>query len=138
MSDGDDKKVPKRGVISAEERASIKARAGEIDKRLDEARARISPKSTVDPRVRGQAMGQGLRIAVDLVVGVAFGGFVGWWLDRYFGTAPWLMVVLLILGFVAGMMNVIRTAQRLQAEAEASQLAAPSVSPRPGDRNDDD
>ena len=138
MSDGDDKNVPERGVISAEERASIRARAGEIDKRLDEARARITPKSTVDPRVRGQAMGQGLRIAVDLVVGVAFGGFVGWWLDRYFGTAPWLMVVLLILGFVAGMMNVIRTAQCLQAEAEASQRAAPSVPPGPDDTDDDD
>ena len=72
-------------------------------------------------------MGQGLRIAVDLVVGVAFGGFVGWWLDRYVGTAPWLMVLLLMLGFVAGMMNVIRTAQRMQAEAEALQRAAPSV-----------
>ena len=80
-------------------------------------------------------MGQGLKIAVDLVVGVAFGGFVGWWLDRYFGTAPWLMVVLFILGFAAGMMNVIRTARRMQAKAEASQMAAPSV---PDDRRDDD
>lgn len=127
MSNGDDTKGPDRGVISAEDRASIKARAGDIDRRLDEARARITPKPTVDSRQRGQAMGQGLRIAVDLVVGVAFGGFVGWWLDRYFGTAPWLMVLLIILGFTAGMMNVIRTARRMQAEAEASQLAAPSV-----------
>jgi ATP synthase protein I len=127
MSDGDDNNGPGRGVISAEDRASIKARADAIDKRLEEVRARNAPKSNVDPRQRGQAMGQGLRIAVDLVVGVAFGGFVGWWLDRYFGTAPWLMVVLLILGFAAGMMNVIRTARRMQAQAEASQRAAPSV-----------
>lgn len=72
-------------------------------------------------------MGQGLRIAIDLVVGVAFGGFVGWWLDQTLGTAPWLMVLFLILGFTAGMMNVIRTARRMQAQAEASQMAAPSV-----------
>lgn len=80
-------------------------------------------------------MGQGMRIAVDLVVGVAFGGFVGWWLDQYLGTAPWLMVVMLILGFSAGMMNVIRTARRMQAQAEASQRAAPSV---PDDNDEDD
>lgn len=135
MSDGDDNKGPDRGTISAEDRASIKARAGEIDKRLDEARARISPEPAVDPRVRGQAMGQGLRIAVDLVVGVAFGGFVGWWLDQYLGTRPWLMVVMLILGFAAGMMNVIRTARRMQAQAEASQRSAPSVR---DDKDEDD
>jgi ATP synthase protein I len=135
MSDGDEKKDTDRSGISAEDRASIKARAGEIDRRLDEARARITPKPAVDPRARGQAMGQGLKIAVDLVVGVAFGGFVGWWLDRYLGTAPWLMVLLLILGFAAGMMNVIRTARRMQAQAEASQMAAQSV---PDDADEDD
>ena len=135
MSDGDDKKGPVRGVISAEDRASIKARAGEIDKRLDEARARITPDPTVDPRARGQALGQGMRIAVELVVGVAIGGFVGWWLDRYFGTAPWLMVVCLLLGFAAGMMNVIRIARRMQAQAEAMQRAAPSVA---NDTDEDD
>lgn len=127
MSDGDDNKGPDRGIISAADRAAFKARAGELEKRLDEARTRISPPPAADSRLRGQAMGQGLRIAIDLVVGVAFGGFVGWWLDRYFGTAPWLMVVLLILGFAAGMMNVIRTAKRLQAAAEAAQRGATPV-----------
>lgn len=140
MTEGDDNAGAgnagaRRGVISAEDRASIKARAEEIDRRLDAARVRITPKSTVDSRQRGQAMGQGLRIAVDLVVGVSFGGFIGWWLDRFFGTAPWLMVVLLVLGFAAGMMNVIRTAQRMQAEAEASQRAHPSVSDDPDEHN---
>jgi ATP synthase protein I len=135
MSDGDEKKGTDPGMISAEDRASIKARASEIDRRLDEARTRITPKPAVNPHARGQAMGQGLKIAVDLVVGVAFGGFVGWWLDRYFGTAPWLMVLLFILGFAAGMMNVIRTARRMQAQAEASQMAAQSV---PDDADNDD
>lgn len=135
MSNGDDKSGPGGSTISAADRESIKARAEAIDKRLSEARGRITPKSTVESQQRGQAMGKGLRIAVDLVVGVAFGGFVGWWLDRYFGSAPWLMVVMLMLGFAAGMMNVIRTAQRMQAEAEASQRSAPSVKDDPEDDN---
>lgn len=127
MSEGDENKGTLRGGLSAADRASIKARADDIGRRLEEVKSRHRPEPSANAQERGRAMGQGLRIAVDLVVGVAFGGFVGWWLDRYFGTAPWLMVLLLILGFAAGMMNVIRTAQRMQAQAEASQRAAPSV-----------
>ena len=41
---------------------------------------------------RGKAMGQALRLATELVAGVAVGGFIGWALDRLFGTAPFLMV----------------------------------------------
>lgn len=127
MSDGDDKRDPGTKGISPEDRASILARAGDIDRRLAEARARHAPESSADARARGRAMGQGLRIAVELVVGVAFGAFVGYWLDRSLGTAPGLMMVMLILGFAAGMTNVIRTARRMQADAEAAQRAASSV-----------
>jgi ATP synthase protein I len=125
MSDGDKQKGSGRGVISAEDREVFKARAGEIDRRLSEAKARHAPKA--DTRQRGQAMGQGLRIAVELVVGVGFGAVVGWWLDGFFNTQPWLMIVMVLLGFTAGMMNIIRIAQRLQREAEAAQRSAPAM-----------
>lgn len=125
MSDGERKEGSGRGVISAEDREAFKSRAGEIDRRLSEVKARHAPKP--DARQRGQAMGQGMRIAVELVVGVGFGALVGWWLDGVLGTRPWLMIVMVLLGFGAGMMNIIRTAQRLQADAEAAQKAAPSV-----------
>ena len=125
MSDGDKEKGSGRGVISAEDREAFRSRAGEIDRRLSEAKARYAPKP--DARQRGQAMGQGLRIAVELVVGVGFGAVVGWWLDGLLNTRPWLMIVMVLLGFAAGMMNIIRIAQRLQREAEAAQRSAPAV-----------
>ncbi len=133
MSDGDPEKGLGRGVLSAEDREAFKSRAGEIDRRLSEAKARYAPKP--DARQRGQAMGQGLKIAVELVVGVGFGAIVGWWLDDVLGTRPWLMIVMVLLGFGAGMLNIIRTAQRLQAQAEAAQMAAPSV--RDADRDEE-
>jgi ATP synthase protein I len=133
MSDGDPEKGLGRGVLSAEDREAFKSRAGEIDRRLSEAKARYAPKP--DLRQRGQAMGQGLKIAVELVVGVGFGAIVGWWLDDVLGTRPWLMIVMVLLGFGAGMLNIIRTAQRLQAQAEAAQMAAPSV--RDADRDEE-
>jgi ATP synthase protein I len=57
--------------------------------------------------------GLGLRIGVELVVAVAVGGFVGWALDRWLGTRPWGMIVLLFLGIGAGMVNVYRAVMGL-------------------------
>ena len=71
--------------------------------------------------------GQAFRFAADLMVGVAAGGVLGWALDRQFGTAPWLMVVLFILGFAAGLRNVVRAAKTAQVENEPRQRAAPSA-----------
>ena len=72
-------------------------------------------------------MGQAFKIAIELVVGVAVGGFIGWVLDRQLGTMPWLLIVFVMLGFAAGMLNVIRQAQRMQKKSEPLQRAAPSV-----------
>jgi ATP synthase protein I len=55
------------------------------------------------------------------------GGGLGWALDKQFGTAPWLMIVLVILGFAAGLLNVVRAAQEAQIKNEPLQKAAPSV-----------
>jgi len=61
-------------------------------------------------------MGQALRLATEMVAGVAVGGFIGWALDQLFGTAPFLLVTFFILGAVAGIMNVVRTAKSMQGE----------------------
>lgn len=53
-------------------------------------------------------LGLGFRIATELVASFAVGGGVGYLLDRWLGTAPWLMVVFLLLGAAAGMLNVYR------------------------------
>jgi ATP synthase protein I len=68
---------------------------------------------------------------MEMVAGVAVGGFIGWALDRFLGTAPFLMVVFLGLGATAGILNVVRTAKRMQADASVLKNL-PSV------RDDDD
>ena len=44
-----------------------------------------------------------------MVAGVAVGAGMGWLLDYWLGTKPWLMIVFFILGSAAGMINVFRT-----------------------------
>jgi ATP synthase protein I len=88
----------------------------DLEGRVRDARARYEPPSSAE-KVRGAAMGQALKLATELIAGVAVGGFIGWWLDFWFGTAPILLVVFFVLGAAAGILNVIRSALRSQAEA---------------------
>ena len=53
-------------------------------------------------------MGMAFTIATHLVAGLGVGAFLGYWLDRWLGTSPWLLIVLFFLGAGAGMMNVYR------------------------------
>ena len=94
--------------------------------------SRHAPTPPPDAGARGAAFGQAMRLGVELVAGVCVGGFIGWALDRFFGTAPFLMVAFLILGAVAGIMNVIRTAKAMQAKAP------PAGKDLPAHMDDDD
>lgn len=119
------------GEISPEDRQAIRNRAQDIGKRLDEVKARKAEASLGHGRSGGRAagshMGQALRFASDLVAGVAVGGFIGWLLDRQFGTTPWLLALFVMLGFAAGLLNIIRAARKMQAEMEPLQRSAPSL-----------
>lgn len=117
---------PGRGEISPEDREAFRKRSADLGSRLDQAKARETPARDNDAR-RSSAMGEAFKIAIELVVGVVAGGAIGWYLDRWVGKPPWLMIVFSILGFAAGLLNVVRAARRMQAEAEPLQRAAPSV-----------
>ena len=57
-----------------------------------------------------QAMAKGFRLSAELVAGVLVGALIGWFLDRLTGLSPWGMIVFLLLGFAAGVLNVMRAA----------------------------
>jgi ATP synthase protein I len=110
---------------------TIRQRLDSLGEQLAKAKARHAPAPGPEPQGQGAALGQALRLGIELVAGVAVGGFIGWALDRFLGTAPLLMVVFLGLGAAAGIMNVVRTAKRMQA-------AAPSGKDLPSVLDDDD
>lgn len=116
-----------QGEISPEQREAFRKRSNALGAQLDEIKARRMPAQSGDGRARGEAFARAFRFVAELIVGVGVGGFIGWGLDRWLGTTPWFLVLFVTLGFAAGLMNVIREAQKAQAEAQASQLATPSV-----------
>lgn len=57
------------------------------------------------------ALGLAFRVSVELVSALAVGLAIGLVLDHWLDTSPFLMVLFLILGFAAGLMNVYRVAK---------------------------
>lgn len=76
----------------------------DLDRRLSEAKDRASKPtaSAASAESRGWAAG------IEFVGCVLVGGLLGYGIDRYAGTAPWAMIGLLLLGFVAGLRSVMR------------------------------
>jgi ATP synthase protein I len=58
----------------------------------------------------GQGYGQAVKLASEFIAGILVGAGLGWGLDRLAGTSPWGLIVLVLLGFGAGVLNVVRAA----------------------------
>lgn len=57
----------------------------------------------------------GYRVGIEMLAGVIGGAGIGWLLDRWLGTNPWLMVVMLFMGFGAGVLNAYRAGKQAAA-----------------------
>jgi ATP synthase protein I len=53
---------------------------------------------------------RGMRLSAELVGGVVVGFLIGWLIDRWLGISPWGLILFLLLGFAAGVLNVMRSA----------------------------
>ena len=84
--------------------------------RLKIAKAKIKKDDLSDSEKRGSFMGNAFKLGTELVAAVAVGTIIGFILDSWFDTKPWLIIIFFFLGAAAGMLNVIRTANRMQKE----------------------
>lgn len=79
----------------------------QLKHRLAAARARNKRGADGEPETSGA--GIAMRVGIEMVGSVAVGVGIGWGLDRWLGTKPWLFLVFFFLGGAAGMLNVYRT-----------------------------
>jgi ATP synthase protein I len=76
-------------------------------------------------------MGRAFRLASEFVAAILVGLGLGWGVDALFGTTPWGLIILMLLGFAAGVLNVVRAAAKMNA-------ANPATPDMPVIKDDDD
>jgi len=84
-----------------------------LGERLDKARAEENRTAKADRRKSNSELGKAYRMAIELVVAIVVGGGVGWYLDVWLGTRPWLFIIFFFLGVAAGFRNVYKAAQMM-------------------------
>ncbi len=82
--------------------------------RLKIAKSKIKGNNASEDEKKGTFMGKAFKLGTDLVAAVLVGTIIGFILDNWFGTKPWLIIIFFFLGSAAGMLNVIRTAKKMQ------------------------
>jgi ATP synthase protein I len=101
---------------SSPDEAALSARLGSLEHRLSEVRGSRnirtdqSEAGSGDGSARASAMALGFRLSSELVAGVLVGALMGWGFDRLLSTSPFGLIVFVLLGFTAGVVNVIRSA----------------------------
>ena len=88
----------------------------EFKTRLKIAKSKIKKQVQLDVEKNGSFMGSAFKLGTELVAAVVVGTIIGFILDSWFDTKPWLIIIFFFLGAAAGMLNVIRTANRMQKE----------------------
>ena len=84
--------------------------------RLKIAKSKIKKQVLSDNEKRGSFMGNAFKLGTELVAAVGVGTIIGFILDSWFGTKPWLIIIFFFLGASAGMLNVVRTANKMQKD----------------------
>ncbi|WP_431312443.1 AtpZ/AtpI family protein [Sphingomonas natans] len=79
-----------------------------LDQRLKAAADAEKVRTGTVQREPGKGYSQGSRVLTELIAGPAGGALIGWLLDGWLGTSPWLLLVLMVLGIAVAFRNIMR------------------------------
>ena len=86
----------------------------EISTRLEIAKKKIKKKQIKNNGSNTASLGKALKISTELVAAVVVGTTLGFILDNWFDTRPWLTISFFFMGVAAGILNVIKSAMNMQ------------------------
>ncbi len=84
--------------------------------RLEIAKSKISKRSKVSKDLQSSKIGIAFKMSTEMVAAVVVGTIIGFILDNWFGTKPWLILIFFFVGVIAGILNVVRSAKRMQSK----------------------
>ena len=88
----------------------------EISTRLEIAKKNIKDIQEDSKSSNAASLGKALKISTELVAAVVVGSTIGFLLDNWFDTKPLLTICFFIMGVAAGILNVFRSAKKMQKE----------------------
>jgi len=121
----DDTREPGDRSQAHTDEAALSARLQRLGEGLGQARnharergGRPSGGAGADRATTASGYARGFRLSSELVAGVLVGAGLGWLIDRWLGISPWGLIVFLLLGFAAGVLNVMRSAAAGASDGE--------------------
>ena len=84
--------------------------------RLKIAKNKAKSKESTNNKQSSSSMGAAFKMSTELVSAVVVGTIIGFILDNWFGTKPWLILIFFFVGVVAGILNVVRSAKNMQGK----------------------
>lgn len=114
-----------------------RSETSDLAKRIAKARndrPGVGNNSSHGSRNEGTGHGRAVRLGSEFIAAILVGTGMGYLLDLWLGTGPWLMLIMLLVGFSAGVLNVTRTV----AEMNAGNPAPLDADLGPGDDEDED
>lgn len=115
----------KPGSVTRDLAARIARAQGEREVRAEQAQASAAKDMT--------GLNRGLRLGSEFIAAVLVGAGIGYLLDQWLGTSPWILLVMVLVGFAAGVLNVTRAASEMNKAA-----ARPQAGSDLGTGDDDD
>ena len=82
--------------------------------RLEIAKKKIQNKTNSTKSEKNSNFGEAFKLSTELVAAVVVGTIIGFILDQWFGTKPWLILIFFFVGVIAGITNVIKSAKNMQ------------------------
>ena len=82
--------------------------------RLKIAKNKVKLRKSSKSEESSSSMGAAFKMSTELVSAVVVGTIIGFILDNWFGTKPWLILIFFFVGVIAGIMNVIKSAKKMQ------------------------
>ena len=82
--------------------------------RLEIAKSKILKRSKISKHSSSSKLGIAFKMSTEMVAAVVVGTIIGFILDNWFGTKPWLILIFFFVGVIAGILNVFRSAKNIQ------------------------
>jgi len=111
--------------VTDQQKTSLEDRLKRLDAELADKRRTDGAEEAAETRAAESRTGYAvaMKISSEFVAAVIVGALLGYLLDHFAGTGPWGMIVFLLLGFSAGVLNVMRVAGMVAAPHPVDRLA---------------